>query len=100
MKILMVCAEYAPYAKTGGLADAVTGLAEALAARGHDVSVLLPRYAHVPAGEAAETIDGREISLCRARSAREGTARLLARAPRARFGRHLYRTTTAKRADS
>ena len=58
MKILMVCAEYAPYAKTGGLADAVTGLAEGLAARGHDVRVLLPRYAHVPAGDAPETIDG------------------------------------------
>src|SRR5262245_47887358 len=49
MKVLMVCAEFAPLAKTGGLADAVTGLANALAERGHDVRVLLPRYSRLPA---------------------------------------------------
>ncbi len=49
MKILMVCAEFAPWAKTGGLADAVAGLSGALAAAGHDVRVLLPRYSHVEA---------------------------------------------------
>jgi len=48
MNILMVCSEFAPLAKTGGLADAVTGLSEALSARGHDVRVLLPKYAHLP----------------------------------------------------
>ena len=47
MKILMVCAELAPWAKTGGLADAVAGLTDALGAAGHDVRVLLPRYSHV-----------------------------------------------------
>jgi starch synthase len=47
MNVLMVCSEFAPMAKTGGLADAVTGLANALAARGHDVRVLLPKYAHL-----------------------------------------------------
>ena len=49
MKILMVCAEFAPWAKTGGLADAVAGLSDALCARGHDVRVLLPKYSHLPA---------------------------------------------------
>jgi starch synthase len=49
MKVLMACAEFAPLAKTGGLADAVTGLADTLAGRGHDVRVLLPRYAHLAA---------------------------------------------------
>jgi len=48
MKILMVCAEFAPWAKTGGLADAVAGLSDALSASGHDVRVLIPRYAHIP----------------------------------------------------
>ncbi|HET8697344.1 MAG TPA: glycogen/starch synthase, partial [Gammaproteobacteria bacterium] len=48
MKVLMVCSELAPLAKTGGLADAVTGLSNALAARGHDVRVLLPRYSRLP----------------------------------------------------
>jgi starch synthase len=52
MKILMATAEYAPLAKTGGLADAVTGLAHALFDRGHDVRVLLPRYAAM-----ADTVD-------------------------------------------
>jgi starch synthase len=49
MNVLMVCSEFAPWAKTGGLADAVTGLSNALAGRGHDVRVLLPRYSHMPA---------------------------------------------------
>jgi starch synthase len=53
MKILMVCAEFAPWAKTGGLADAVAGLSDALAAAGHDVRVLLPRYAHLEAPRGA-----------------------------------------------
>jgi len=44
MKILMVTAEYAPLAKTGGLADAVAGLADALARRGHDVRTVMPSY--------------------------------------------------------
>jgi starch synthase len=57
MNILMVCSEFAPYAKTGGLADAVTGLSGALAARGHDVRVLMPKYAHLPpAGAAAKPL--------------------------------------------
>ncbi|HVS24066.1 MAG TPA: glycogen/starch synthase, partial [Gammaproteobacteria bacterium] len=59
INVLMVCSELAPYAKTGGLADAVTGLSDALAARGHDVRVLLPKYAHLPpAGAAAEPLEG------------------------------------------
>ena len=49
MKILMVCAEFAPWAKTGGLADAVAGLSNALSASAHDVRVLLPRYSHLAA---------------------------------------------------
>jgi starch synthase len=49
MNILMVCSEFAPLAKTGGLADAVTGLSGALSARGHDVRVLLPKYEHFAA---------------------------------------------------
>jgi len=60
MKILMVCAEFAPWAKTGGLADAVAGLSDALSASGHDVRVLLPRYSHLaPAPRAKRhTVDG------------------------------------------
>lgn len=44
MKILMVSAEAAPFAKTGGLADAVSALSKALAEAGQEVKILLPRY--------------------------------------------------------
>lgn len=44
MRILMVSAEAAPFAKTGGLADAVSALSLALAELGHDVKIVIPRY--------------------------------------------------------
>lgn len=56
MRILFVTAEYSPLARTGGLGDAVAGLAEALARSGLEVQVALPRYralldVGVPAGD-------------------------------------------------
>jgi starch synthase len=44
LRILMITAEYAPLAKTGGLADMVAGLSAGLATSGHDVRVVIPRY--------------------------------------------------------
>lgn len=44
MNILMVTSECFPYAKTGGLADAVASLSKALVKLGHDVRVIMPRY--------------------------------------------------------
>lgn len=44
MRILQVASECAPFVKTGGLADAVAGLSAALAARGHEVAVVLPAF--------------------------------------------------------
>lgn len=44
MKILFCASEATPYAKSGGLADVMASLPAALAARGHDVRLLLPRY--------------------------------------------------------
>jgi starch synthase len=40
----MVSSEAVPYAKTGGLADAVSALSISLAKLGHDVRVVIPRY--------------------------------------------------------
>lgn len=55
----MVCSEYAPLAKTGGLADAVMGLSTALSAQHHDVRVLIPNYVHLPpAAAVVEPVDG------------------------------------------
>jgi starch synthase len=40
----MVASEVSPWAKTGGLADVLAGLPEALEHLGHEITVVLPRY--------------------------------------------------------
>ena len=57
MKILMVASEAAPFAKTGGLADVTGSLPAALKALGHEVAVLLPRYATVDLKDARRVYD-------------------------------------------
>jgi starch synthase len=47
LKICLVTAELAPLAKTGGLADVCAALARFFHASGHDVRVLMPRYASI-----------------------------------------------------
>lgn len=44
MKILFATAEFAPFAKAGGLGDMVSALAKSMANRGHEVRVLMPFY--------------------------------------------------------
>lgn len=44
MRVLHVSSEVAPYSKTGGLADVLGALPRALAALGHEVTVVTPRY--------------------------------------------------------
>ncbi len=53
----MVAPEAAPFAKTGGLADVAGALPLALARLGHTVTVVLPRYRGVDAGEDAGAIE-------------------------------------------
>jgi len=43
MKILFAAAEFSPYVRTGGLGNAVAGLAHALSVD-HDVTVAVPGY--------------------------------------------------------
>lgn len=50
IRVLMVTAEAYPLAKTGGLGDAVTGMALAMGTAGQDVQVLLPAYPGVVDG--------------------------------------------------
>jgi starch synthase len=47
LKVLMISAEVAPYAKVGGLGDVVGSLPLALAAAGHEVVVAMPRYGSI-----------------------------------------------------
>ncbi len=54
MKILFVASEGLPFSKTGGLADVIEALPKSLAALGHEVVVLLPRYRNTRAATVAE----------------------------------------------
>ena len=47
MHVLIAAAEYTPLARTGGLGEAVAGLAGALGRLGIDVTVAIPRYRHL-----------------------------------------------------
>jgi starch synthase len=53
LHILMVASEAAPWAKTGGLADVVAALPDALAALGHQVTIVMPKYRGITAAGAA-----------------------------------------------
>src|SRR5512142_729695 len=52
MEILLVSSEVAPWSKTGGLGDVAGALPRALAARGHAVHVVSPRYGGIDAAAA------------------------------------------------
>lgn len=47
LKIAMIASEVVPYAKTGGLADVVGALPQALQALGHEVIVIMPKYGSI-----------------------------------------------------
>ena len=47
MRIAFVASEAVPFVKSGGLADVVGALPKELAARGHDVVVILPKYSSI-----------------------------------------------------
>ena len=61
LKVLFVVSECVPFAKAGGLGDVSGALPITLAARGHDVRVVLPRYrtaASHPATKLPAPLDG------------------------------------------
>ena len=47
MRLVLTSSEAVPYSKTGGLADVSSALAKALAAAGHEVTLILPHYPQV-----------------------------------------------------
>ncbi len=55
MKILVASSEMTPFARTGGLADAVSELTAELTRLGHEVSVAIPYYRTIREGKIAKT---------------------------------------------
>jgi starch synthase len=62
-RILMVTAEAAPFAKTGGLADVLGALPPALAKLGQEVVVVMPRYGSVQLNGAERILPALPLSL-------------------------------------
>lgn len=64
MHVMFVCSELAPLCQSGGLGDATSGLARALGAVGHEVTVVLPGYrSALRSGACPRLIDGGPIHL-------------------------------------
>ena len=67
LKVLIAGSEAVPFIKTGGLADVVDALSRGFAARGHDVTLVLPKYRDLKtagmeltrAGRVLVPVDGR-----------------------------------------
>jgi starch synthase len=54
MRVWFAASEAVPFVKTGGLADVIGALPKALAERGVDVTVMLPKYGEIPESIAAK----------------------------------------------
>ena len=63
MRVILVASEVVGFAKTGGLADVAGSLPRALAARGHDVAVVMPYYQAVRLGATRSTTLGEPFSV-------------------------------------
>lgn len=60
-RILMVASEASPFVKTGGLGDVLGSLPAALARRGEDVGVVVPRYRAARVGGAERVSDSMPV---------------------------------------
>jgi starch synthase len=56
-RVMMVSSEVGPWARSGGLADVLAALPEALAALGYSVAVVVPRYMHAADAPASRVWD-------------------------------------------
>lgn len=62
-KILIAAAEAVPFVKTGGLADVIGSLPQALKGLGADVRVILPKYEEIPAAFKAQMTKKTELTV-------------------------------------
>lgn len=60
---MMVSSEVSPWARSGGLADVLGALPEALAAEGHHVAVVVPRYMHAADAPATQALEKLTVPL-------------------------------------
>ena len=60
---MMVSSEVSPWARSGGLADVLGALPQALAAEGHRVAVVVPRYMHAADAPSTRVIDHLAVPL-------------------------------------
>ena len=60
---MMVSSEVNPWARSGGLSDVVAALPDALAALGHDVAVVIPRYMNAGNAPAERVIENLAVPL-------------------------------------
>jgi ADP-glucose type glycogen/starch synthase len=63
LKVLLVTAELAPFAKSGGIADVAAALSKELRRLGHDVRAVLPRYRRVDVGGLSAVVRGLQVPL-------------------------------------
>jgi starch synthase len=63
LKVLVVTAELAPFAKSGGIADVAAALSKELRRLGHDVRAVLPRYRRVDVGSLTPVVRGLQVPL-------------------------------------
>jgi starch synthase len=63
VNIVMVSSEAVPFAKTGGLADVVTGLSRALDKAGHNVLIVLPHHRRFISPTLAGQTTGRSVAV-------------------------------------
>jgi starch synthase len=90
MRVCFICAEYAPYAKTGGLGDVAAALTQELARAGHEVLCFVPLHGQISlSGAKVESVEALQ-RLVLAIGGREFTYDVrLARQPGSDGGVHL-----------
>ena len=73
MRIAMIAAEVAPYAKTGGLADVLAALPKHVAMLGHEVCLFVPKYRHIDLREIGATTEVEHLPVPMGRQVESGS---------------------------
>ena len=63
LRVLMAASEGVPFSKTGGLADVIGALPQALAEEGIEVAVVLPRYRNTKLEKSKELVSSLTVAL-------------------------------------